>query len=184
MSNLSDSGFEYPKRYSAITTLDTLTQTLLDSKQRELEHFLYGAPESFTPVWCNTGGATPLTFQFGVGRHNRIRGRQVLLSWIGQVNLSGGAAHVNLAIAIPKLLWPKAPVPAAATSVPAAGASGVFTSAHVFVARGAPALLDDRGVGAIASWVIDLGVEEFDAALASAGANSIVAGHIIYGLAS
>jgi hypothetical protein len=187
VSDLRDSGFAYPHRWSDIATLDPEHLAILDERQRDLEQFLYGAPESFDVANLLSPPAGAITtLIYALARHNRVRGRQVLVSWVLQLNVPSSTID-NLVIPLPVSLWPKTANPSNALSVPAAGASGRFTSAHAnadaggsFATHREPSVVDHRATAGIGTWAID--TQTTRAEVNGIGANPILAGHIIYGL--
>lgn len=171
---MSDTGFAYPKRWSEISNTDPVTAAVLDARQRELEQFLYGAPEAIHPVQWLRGapspGASALVFSLDLVRHNRIRGRQILLSWMLQVSDGSGGVSLSLYIGLPKALWPNP-----SNGVPAsAGSAAQYSSAKALISQSNPQLLDLRGT--LGTWVVLIGPEP--------GTNNILAGHIVYGIVS
>lgn len=187
MSDLRDTGFSYPHRWSEIATLDPQHLATLDERQRDLEQFLYGAPEAFdVPSLLSPPAGAVTTVAYALARHNRMRGRQVFVSWIVQIAVVTSTIDYLLVV-LPLSLWPKTQKPAGSGAVPCAGASGRFTSAHVnadgggsFATHHEPAILDYRGVAGINSWAVDTRITRAEAN--AVGANPILAGHIIYGL--
>lgn len=180
MSDTGDVGFTYPKRWSEIVNLDPASVALLDTKQEEMEQFLYGAPERVDlGVVLLSGAATGLVQSFQASRHNRLRGRQVFLSWIIQFSASG-VVNTFVGLTLPKSLWPTGPMPPSGTRVPAAGVATCYTVGHVAGAgRVSVEVVDYRPT--LGTWVIDTGITELS--INGRMPDAFLVGHVVYGIA-
>lgn len=140
----------------------------LESRLRDLEQFIYGAPELVDATWWQRSPVASVAAPtFSIVRVNRIRGRQVLLSWLIQ------GSNGDL-FALPASLWPAARLSGGGTmSVPVAGTAASYTSAHVLSATQNGGYVWDYRSTSIGAWVIPY---------VGGGGTGISMGHIIYGL--